>query len=348
MEFNKIIRFDEKSRVPKYRQLIDSIIFNISIGKLKMDDKLPSINWLSEELYLSRDTVEKAYRILKERKIIISIRGKGYYIDRTTLIGKTNVLFLINKLSSYKMRIYNSFITAIGPNAHVDLHIYHCDESIFLNLLKKHKLSYDYFIIMPHFKTEEFKHVSFTESILKEVYKMPKEKLIILDNLKFCDKGNFKSIYQDFENDIFNGLQNGLDKIYQYKKVFLIYPDRAVYPYPKRILHGFRKFCLTYKIQFETLNEVYENIILKKGDLFITIEENDLVNLIKQIREDEFVIGKDIGIISYNDTPLKDLFGISVISTDFKYMGEKAAGMILNKDIEQIKAPFNFINRDSL
>lgn len=37
----------------------------------------------SEEFYLSRDTVEKAYNILKERNVISSIRGKGYYITRT-------------------------------------------------------------------------------------------------------------------------------------------------------------------------------------------------------------------------------------------------------------------------
>ena len=39
---------------------------------------------------------------------------KGYYITRTKLISKINILFLINKLSSYKMRIYNSFRDSIG------------------------------------------------------------------------------------------------------------------------------------------------------------------------------------------------------------------------------------------
>ena len=59
-----------------------------------MDDKMPSINMLSEEFYLSRDTVEKAYKILKERKIITSVRGKGFYISRTNLNSKINILFL--------------------------------------------------------------------------------------------------------------------------------------------------------------------------------------------------------------------------------------------------------------
>jgi len=109
----KYIKIDENSRVPKYQQIVDSIIHNISVGNLSMDQKIPSINMFSEEFYLSRDTVEKAYNILKERKIITAIRGKGYYITRTKLISKVNILFLINKLSSYKMRIYNSFLDSL-------------------------------------------------------------------------------------------------------------------------------------------------------------------------------------------------------------------------------------------
>ena len=60
----------ENSRIPKYKQIVDSIIHSIATDKLQMDQKLPSINMLSEEFYLSRDTVEKAYNILKNRKNI--------------------------------------------------------------------------------------------------------------------------------------------------------------------------------------------------------------------------------------------------------------------------------------
>ena len=59
-----------------------------------MEYKMPSINMLSEEFYLSRDTVEKAYKILKERKIITSVIGVGHYISRTNLNSKINILFL--------------------------------------------------------------------------------------------------------------------------------------------------------------------------------------------------------------------------------------------------------------
>ncbi len=348
MDRMQYIKIDENSRVPKYQQVVDSIIHNISVGKLTMDQKIPSINRFSEEFYLSRDTVEKAYNILKERNIISSIRGKGYYISRTKLISKVNILFLINKLSSYKMRTFNSFINAIGTNSHTDLHIYHCDESLFLNLLDKHKTAYDYYVIMPHFKTEDLKHISFTDAVVKAISQIPANKLIILDNIKLETKGDIVQIYQDFEKDIYDALTEGLEKIKKYKKLILVYPEKLVYPYPRRILHGFRKFCIKQSIDFEILDRVYDDMIIKQGDLFITIEESDLVSLVKQIREDEFILGKDIGVISYNDTPLKDLLGITVISTDFKIMGETVANMILNKEKGKVKIPFNLIDRNSI
>lgn len=344
----KYLKIDENSRIPKYRQLVDSVINNISNGNLKIDDKIPSINSLSEEFLLSRDTVEKAYQILKERKIITSIRGKGYYITRTKLISKVNILFLINKLSAYKMRIYNSFINTIGGNSHTDLHIYHCDNSLFVNLLEKNINAYDYYVIMPHFKTDDLKHISSTDEAIKAINMIPKNKLVLMDNNKLEIKGDFIEIYQDFENDIYNALKEGLPKISRYGKLILVYPENAVYPYPRRILHGFRKFCVEHKIDFEILDEIFDDIILKKGDLFITIEENDLVSLVNQIRDKEFILGVEIGVISYNDTPLKELLGITVISTDFKVMGETASRMILNKEKGKVKNPFNFIDRNSI
>ncbi|MDX1760412.1 MAG: GntR family transcriptional regulator [Arenibacter algicola] len=344
----KYLKIDENSRIPKYKQIVDSVINNISNGNLKIDEKIPSINSFSEEFLLSRDTVEKAYQILKERKIITSIRGKGYYITRTKLIAKVNILFLINKLSAYKMRIYNSFINTIGGNSHTDLHIYHCDNTLFVNLIEKNINAYDYYVIMPHFKTDDLKHISYTDEAIKAINMIPKNKLVLMDNNNLEIKGDFIEIYQDFENDIYNALKEGLTKISRYGKMILVYPENAVYPYPRRILHGFRKFCVEHKIDFEIIDEIYDDIILKKGDLFITIEETDLVNLVNQIRDKEFILGLEIGVISYNDTPLKELLGITVISTDFKAMGETASRMILNKEKGKIKNPFNFIDRNSI
>lgn len=341
------LTIDEKSSKPKYKQIVDTIVAKIAEGSLKIGEKIPSINELSEDCYLSRDTVEKAYRELKQKKVIVSVKGKGYYTAKTELIAKVNVCFLINKLSSYKMLIYNSFIKSLGGIAHTSLFIYHCNESLFLNLLEKNIGAYDYYVIMPHFKTDSFNYKSFTDNVIKSINKIPKNKLIILDNSLKNNKETTE-IYQDFENDIYQALTLGLSKISNYSKIILVYPENAIYPYPRKILHGFKKFCIEYSINFKVIETIEEDTNLNTGDLFITIDEADLVNLVRLIRDKKLTLGKDIGIISYNDTPLKDLLGITVISTDFKQMGETAANLILDKKSEKIKNPFNFIVRKSI
>lgn len=341
------IEINIDSRVPKYKQVMDSIIRNINNGSLAMGEKIPSINELSEEHLLSRDTVEKAYSILKKQNIIESVKGKGYYISKTDLAVKTNVLFLINKLSTYKMKIFNAFVSKLGANAKVDLDIYHCEPLVFSKILERKKLMYDHYVIMPHFKDDDMQHMGCTDEILKAILSIPNGKLIVMDrNLKSLSLEAGR-VYQDFTEDIYKALKKGVDKFKKYKKLILVYPSKAVYPYPKGIVTGFKRFCIQYEIDFEILDEIYDSMELEQKDLYIIIEESDLVNLVKQVREKEYKLGEDIGIISYNDTPLKELLGITVVSTNFEKMGEAAATMILENNKTEIKNEFNFIERFS-
>ena len=342
------IEIDDHSRIPKYKQVVDSVLENISQGKLAIGSKIPSINEISETCYLSRDTVEKAYGQLKERKIIVSVKGKGYYVANTDPVSQRSVLFLINKLSSYKMRIYNSFVLGMGHDARVDLHIYHCDQTAFLNLIEKSLGYYDYYVVMPHFKDRRLHHVNYTQKVAAALHPIPDDKLILLDNILPDFKQGVAAVYQDFGRDIYQALQEGMDKLRKYDKLLLVYPDRLVYPYPREIVTGFRKFCVTHDFDFEILDEIYEDMDLQQRDAYITVEEMDLVNLVKQVRDQGLVMGRDIGIISYNDTPLKELLGITVISTDFQAMGETAAYMILKRKHERVKNAFRFIDRNSV
>ena len=78
--------------------------------------------------------------------------------------------------------------------------------------------------------------------------------------------------------------------------------------------------------------------------------EDDLVELIEKIISDKLKVGEDIGVISYNETPLKKIIlnGITTISTNFKMMGEKAAEMILDNSKAHVAIPFGVTVRNSL
>ena len=344
----EFIKLDANSMVPKYMQVINSIIHNITIGNVQIGDKIPSINTLSEEFYLSRDTVERAYSVLKKRKVLVSVKGKGTYVSQNQITLKLNVLFLVNKLSPFKMEIYNSFVNELGGNYQVDLHSYHCDESLFLDLLDKNKSTYDFFVILPHFRSKNLLHKSSTDKVSKAINELPKSKLLLLDNKEHNVEGSFTEVSQDFETDLIDALNSGTDKIRKYNKLTLVYPKSNFYPYPKEIQSGFRKYCVQNNFKFEIIEEVTSKTLIERKSLFVTIEESDLVSLVKKVRNDKFTLGKDVGVISYNDTPLKKLLGITVVSTNFSLMGKKAAEMILHKRRRKIKIPFNLVQRDSL
>jgi len=342
------IRIDRNSRIPRYRQIVNSIIDDIERGLLTVGQRVPSINEISEEYYLSRDTVEKAYNVLKERKIIVSAKGKGYYVARNVLPSKISVLFLFNKLSSYKLQIYNAMVTRLAQNAQIDLMVYHCDPRLLLNALRENGGRYDMYVVMPHFKDSSLAHQGPDDEVLEELRKIPSEKLLILDNPVPELGEEVASVYQDFKMDIYDALQEGMERLRRYDKLILVYPRKSLYPYPHDILLGFQKFCKDFSFSFEVLDEIYADMDLHVRDAYILIEEADLVNLLKQIRDQKLVAGQDIGVISYNDTPLKELLGITVISTDFETMGETAAYMILKRKKEVVKNVFRFINRDSI
>ncbi|HEX5167749.1 MAG TPA: GntR family transcriptional regulator [Cyclobacteriaceae bacterium] len=347
MESLKQLKIDSDSRMPKYRQIVNSIMSEIAKGTLKVGQRIPSINEISEEYYLSRDTVEKAYNQLKGKKIIVSAKGKGYYVARAVVASRVNVLFLMNKLSSYKLKIYNSFVNSLGSHAAVDLKIYHCDEKLFLSELEESVGAYDYYVVMPHFKDENLLHKTVTRQVFDALKAIPHDKLIFIDNI-IPELKPGAAVYQDFKMDIYDALSEGSEYLRPYEKLILVYPQKSLYPYPLRILHGFQKFCTDFNFSFEVLNEIDSDMELHPKDAYIIIEENDLVSLVKQIRDKNLTMGRDIGIISYNDTPLKDLLGITVISTDFEAMGETTAYMIQSKKKEVVKNAFRFINRNSI
>jgi DNA-binding LacI/PurR family transcriptional regulator len=89
---------------------------------------------------------------------------------------------------------------------------------------------------------------------------------------------------------------------------------------------------------------------ISEGDVYIVVMEDDLVKLIEIIMLTDFKIGQQVGIISYNETPIKKVIlnGITTISTDFHQMGEMAADLIRNNSKEHLRVPFKLTLRESL
>jgi DNA-binding GntR family transcriptional regulator len=329
------VHIDETSREPKYKQLIKSIEKAILNGDYKRGDHLPSINSLRKRFGVSRDTVLLAYGNLKLRGIVYAIPGKGYYIKTENVSTKERIFLLFDEFNSFKEDLYNSFLKHLDKGVEVDIFFHHFNIAIFSKLIFDNIGVYNSYIIMP--------------ANLKGVHlildKLPKESVYILDQTQ-KELSKYPSLTQNFKEDVVFGLTESYQQLKKYKKVVFVYLKEKQ---PKEMLKGFKKFCKTHKVKYEIISNIEEKKIAK-DEAYLIPDDRTLIRLIKTIRDSKLIIAKDIGIISYNDTLLKEIVedGITTISTDFKEMGQRLASMILNKEDIKIENVNKLIIRNSL
>ena len=127
----------------------------------------------------------------------------------------------------------------------------------------------------------------------------------------------------------------------------MIFPINSYFS--NEIVKGFENFCYNYAFNFKIVSNLDEEEV-KAGEVYINLMEEDLVKILDKIISLNLTVGKQVGLISYNETPLKNYImnGLTTISTDFKIMGITAANLILNNSKEHIENPFKLILRGSL
>ena len=223
----------------------------------------------------------------------------------------------------------------MGDNVQVDIFFHHFNTDVFTKLINDNAGDYSYYIIMPA-------NLKGTKNVIN---RLPNDKVYILDQMHL-ELIDYPSIHQNFKKDIYQGLQAGLKQIKNYQKAILLYREEHQ---PKGILDGFKLFCTHHNIQNEVIDTLTDRAI-SKGELYVLLDDKNLIRIIKRIKEEQLTLAEDIGIISYNDTLLKEIVegGITTISTDFNLMGQRLAEMILNSEFAQIENPNSLIIRKSL
>ena len=331
----KIIEIDTRKSLPKYKQIVLSIETAIADKRLKRGDKLPSVNKVALEFSLSRDTILLAYEELKKRGIIYSRLGKGYYIKSEEYTLEQRIFLLFDEFNSFKEDLYNSFIETVGSIAQTDIFFHYFSIDVFKKLVNENNGDYSKYIIMP----------TTLKGAAEIINTLPKNDVYILDQTN-SELAEYPSIHQNFVNDIYNALETGYSKLGKYKKLILIFP---AFKQPPGMQEGFIKFCEEHSLAYEIIPD-FEDHGLDAGDVYIIPNDRHLVKVIEQAKVQRLKIGTDIGIISYNDTPLKKVVenGITTISTDFKAMGKILGEMILQQKKVQIENASRLIVRGSL
>lgn len=321
--------------VPIYKQIVAYIEGAIKENQIKKNQKLPSINKVCFENAISRDSVLLAYEELKKKGIIFSIAGKGYYVKTMEFDYTKRYFLLFDELNAFKEDIYNSFLKALGSKAIIDIYFHHFNVNLFNKLINDANGNYSKYIIMP----------SNMKGVEDVILKLPGQDVYILDQTR-KSLSNYPSIFQNFVNAMYSGLLEAKPSLDKYRQLILVFPGKKE---PIGMVKGFELFCNEFKYNHKII-PFFDGNSIERGHVYITPDDGDLVAVIEKTNELKFRIGKDIGIISYNDTPLKKVVskGITTISTDFKEMGIQLASMVWNQHNIKVENSSRIILRNSL
>lgn len=339
------IKIDPESQIPVYKQIVGQVEQLVRNGDYPEGHLLPSMNELSAFLDISKETVKKAYSILRNKGYIDARQGKGFYVAATGAGDKLHILVLFDKLSNYKQVLFNSFAEEIGNaaeitirlhNQNVDLLEYYVDENLDL---------FDYYVVTPHFPLDE----ATQKRVVKILTRIPNRKLIMVDHWMEALHGNYGAVYQDFDNDAYEGLGYGLKKLKSYSKLNVVTLPSSLYY--SSVSKAVERFCRDNDITVEFHTKITPEIIREKEVYLILNSQYDLglIELVRRARELNYRVGRDISIISYNESPINEIIlnGLTTISTDFRQMGVLVARMILDKSPAKIRCDFQMIRRNT-
>jgi len=331
MDFPEL-HFSKSFNTTKLRHLVDALSNAISQGKYKPGHPLPSVNQLSRQYNLSRDTVFKAYRELKLHGIIDSTPAKSYHVMNVT----NKVLLMLDVYSPFKDVLYNAFVNNLPKNYKVDLVFHFYNEHFFETVINDSLGRYNHYVIMNF--NNEFLHES--------IRRIDPGKLLLLDLGDF-DKSNYRFVCQDFGKSVYECMVKNISLLKKYRNLVLFIPDES--EHPGILIRYVKKLARDHELNAEVIKSLPESGPAKET-AYLIIQQKDLVNMVKQCRIENLKIGKDVGLIAYNDSPMYEIIenGITVISTDFALMGLKASEFVKTRQDMREVIPAQMIVRGSL
>lgn len=330
--------------IPKYKQVLKVIEAGIMDGSLKKGTHLPSMSDIAFETGMSKETIKRALVALRDRGLIASCPGKGYFVSKTAgeIPHKLNILMILSSLDIFKQQLVDSFTKTVKDAAEVKIVLHNSDVDQLEYYIGQYCDMYDYYVVMPHFDIDDQTQMR----VAKILGRIPNRKFLMLDYCNRFMRGQFGAVYQDLFSDPEKGLSEAVDDLRKAKRFNLVTLPQSRYGAWTR--SSIERFCQKYEISLRLLDsfpkkmEAGEVFFLQTGKL-----SNDLAEFDEILKDNNLEVGKDVGLISYNDVPLYAvvLGGLTTISTDFVKMGNLAANMILCGKMMKIHNEFSMTRR---
>ena len=324
------LEFNNKNT--KVKQLADYIQRAISMSELMPGDKLSSINTLSRQHNISRDTVFKAFNDLRARGLIESIHGKNYYVSYRV----KNVLLILDEYTPFKDVLYNALVSKLPSNHKIDLWFHQYNENLFNNIVRESYGMYNKYLIM-----------NYSNDVLAEsLSKINPKKLLLLDFGSFNKEG-LSYVCQDFDRAFYDALDQAKHDFKKYKKIVFLFDKRHKHPQSSK--DYFIRFCTDNNFEFEIIESFTPQTPVVEGTLYIIIKQTDVVEVIKRSKADKLTVGRQFGIIGYNNNPFYEVIenGIAAISIDWEEMGNLAADFVITGNPITRYLPTKIIKRGS-
>jgi DNA-binding transcriptional regulator YhcF (GntR family) len=332
--FAKIRELSEVPSFSKHDRLVQGIVNAIDEKIIVQDDMLPSVNTMIKELHFSRDTIVKGFAELISRGLIESKHRLGYFVVNGNTDQSLKVALLMYNLDTFEEQFYRNFRHELGKDVHLNIYFHHGNIEIFETILLQIKGKYGMYVVapIPHPKTA---------TLLDNI---PRSKFLMFDRYEPLD-GPFNHITQEYEHSTYKGLEELAPEIGRFDEmIFYHSPDSLD---PKEIFPAYKKFLKNFKLKGRILPE-YKAGSLEKGKVYLTLDNYALWQIMKDCKTKGFRPGKDLGILSFNDEPAKEIIGITTLSTNFSLMGKRAGQAVMQREKVAETIPTTLLRRNTL
>ncbi len=331
--FQKINDLSSISSITKHQQIVQGIINAIDEKLVLAGEMLPPVNAMVDELGFARKTIVKAYTALKHRGIVEAKSRQGYFVCHTDTQLRIKVMLLLYAFDFVQRSFFRAFREAAGPDVQIDTFFHHNNPKVFRAFILENLGKYGMYIVAP-----------MHHSVSKEVLRLlPPKRLLLVDRYENLGK-KYAFVAQQFEQPVYNWLAELKPQIFKFDRFVLFYRDDA--DYPAGTAQAFRRFVSNYKFTKARVERAYCPGSVLPNTLYYIMNDADLWPLLKDCQELGYQLGKDIGIISQDDTPVKELImgGITTISSNFEEMAFLANKFMQERSIFQTIVP-TLLNR---
>lgn len=326
----------KSEQISKSEQIIASVTEAIRSGRYVSGQSIPSINSTSQKFGVARKTVVRAYEKLKGAGLIESRPKTGYFVISRKPSNKQKIMLLVHSFEGHWEILYNHFREQVNAYCEIEIFFHHYNINVLELLVNRNVSDYDLFIVS-----------SFNHPRIKSIIgRIPAYKVLLVSRNDRLD-ASYNHIVQDFKQGTYDALHQAKSELSNYNCIHLSFPEKG--GHSTTLKEGFLSYCGKYSLKHMIVNSLFE-IEIKKGDAFLVINDNDLIYLLNVCKERNWTLGKDIGVLAYNETPLKQVIrdGISVVSCNFVQMAEEMAGFIKDQKSVKKTIPIEFIKRNSL